>query len=404
MRISVQSRIRVLALAVIAAVLSFAACGGDRAPPNLGEAERPVASDSVTRALTAFDTVAFTVTKVWESDQDVLFTFVSDLDVDRKGAVYVADPVARVVTVLSPAGERLRSIGRKGAGPGEFEGIGSIQVGAGDTLFVFDNILRRLSAFRPQDDSVVYSRRVAEQSAGAPQRAYRVRSGQQIVATFMPPFRADLGNGQAGQRRLVVRVLDADGSVERDSLLIGVGNSNLFMRSGSLISVGTNAFGRQPIVRLSTSDHLFYARSDSAVVTVVGLDGRATRRCAFRANPVEVTPDDLAREQTLTSRRLQSVLADSMPAAWPTLRDIVVDDRDGVWFGVTGEGGRVDRWVLCDREGVFRGSLKLPPNVMLAAVRDNLLFGVAQDENQVPTIHLYRFKRASRTRAADARK
>ena len=387
-------------------MLSFGACGGDRTPPNLGEAKLPgsVVPDSGTIELAALDTAAFTVTKVWESAEDVRLTYVLDLDVDHEGAVYVADPMERLVTVLSPAGERLRSIGRKGAGPGEFEGIGSIQVGAGDTLFVFDNILRRLTAFRPQDDSVVYSRRVAEHGTGAPQRAFRVRSGQQIVATYMPPFRADQGDGQAGQRHLVVRVLSADGSVERDTLLTGVGNSNLFLRSGELISVGTNAFGRQPIVRLSATDHLFYVRTDSSVVTVVGLDGRATRRCAFRADPVKVTPDDLAREQALTSRRLKPVLADSMPAAWPTLRDIVVDDRDGVWFGVTGEGGRVDRWVLCDREGVFRGSLKLPPNVMLAAVRDSLLFGVAQDENQVPTIHLYRFERTSGTRASDARK
>lgn len=395
---------RALFLGPVIAV-SLAACAVDQKPPGQGEQDRGSPPTSIglpgAVALENLDSAFFMATKVWESGGDALLSYVSEIEINSHAFVYVADPVAMAISVFSPDGRLLRSIGRKGAGPGEFRGIGSIQIGAGDTLFVFDNILRRLTAFRPEDDSVVYSRRIAEQARSTPQRAYRARSGPQLVATFMPPFRAEGGDGQVLRRELVVRVLGPEGSIERDSLLVGVGTSNLFTSKGSSIWVGTNAFGRQPIVRFSVSDQVFYARSDSAVVTVVGLDGRAVRRCALTAAPVMVTRADLARQKTRMSRQLRPVLEDSMPAFWPVLGDFVVDDRDGVWFGLTGAEGRMNRWVLCDRDGVFRGSVSLPLDVILAAVRDSILYGIARDEDQVPTIHAYRFTRSPRRPGAN---
>ncbi|WP_439644132.1 hypothetical protein [Gemmatimonas sp.] len=335
---------------------------------------------------------ALRIEQLWQTDAEASFSYIVDLDVDRHGAVYVADADPFSVTVISPRGRVLRTIGRPGAGPGEFRGIGNVQAGEGDTLFVFDNVLQRINAFRSGDDSVVYSRTVTDQGSGSPEQVYRIGATSQLLATYMAPVRAEASDAQFADRRMVVRVLGADGTPVRDSLLTGVGRSNLFRRSrmGSMISVGTNVFGRQPIVRFSTGKRVVYARTDTVAVMVVALDGTATRRCAMTTSTVPVRPEDLARERERTSARLRDVLSDSMPVAWPPLADVVVDEHDGVWLGLTGAGGQPDRWVWCDADGVVRGTVRFSADMRLAAVRANHLYIIGSDENQVPSVYAFR--------------
>lgn len=330
------------------------------------------------------------IAPLWQTDAEASFSYIIDLDVDRHGAVYVADAAPFSVTVISPHGRVLRTIGRPGAGPGEFRGIGSVQAGEGDTLFVFDNVLQRINAFRSGDDSVVYSRTVTNQGSGSPERVYRIGATSQLLATYMAPVRAQASDAQFADRRMVVRVLGTEGTLVRDSLLTGIGRSNLFRRMGSMISVGTNVFGRQPIVRFSAGKRVVYARTDTVAVTVVALDGSEARRCAMTTSPVAVRPDDLARERERTSARLRDVLSDSMPVAWPPLADVVVDEHDGVWLGLTGAGGQPDRWVWCDVDGVVRGTVRFPADMRLAAVRANHLYTIGSDENQVPSVYAFR--------------
>lgn len=385
------SRLKVPGFATIVLALALVSSGCTEDTPATARVDTSVAAlRTGAPALLDADLPDLGATEAWRSGPEIEFSYISDVDVDSKGFVYVADPVALKVTVISPDGTPARSIGRKGAGPAEFEGIGSIQAGRGDTLFVFDNNLRRFSAFAPGEDTVAYTTRIAEFAGGAPQRAYRSSTGSRMVVMSMPAFQAGASDAQGAGRRLVARVLRADGSVERDSLLTGVATSNLFIRNGAMISVGTNAFGRQPIFRFTRSDRLVYARSDSTVIQVTNLDGGSARRCAFSTVPVPVTSSDVDREQELTIKRLRQVLVDSVPAAWPAMVDLVVDEADGVWFGLRGSGGAADKWVLCDKEGRFTGTVKLPPTVTPVAVRGGLMYAVARDEDEVPSIRAYR--------------
>lgn len=64
------------------------------------------------------------------------------------GRIVVADGgLSSRLAVLSPDGGSLRTIGRHGAGPGEYQWITSLQAGADDSLYVFDAAQQRLTAF-----------------------------------------------------------------------------------------------------------------------------------------------------------------------------------------------------------------------------------------------------------------
>ncbi|MBW3572062.1 MAG: hypothetical protein KY467_13255 [Gemmatimonadetes bacterium] len=88
------------------------------------------------------------VARAGAGDGPGALTYVSDVTIGRDGTLYVAQPREKVVKTYTPAGRYLRSIGREGAGPGEFESPGSLGW-RGDTLWVTDPAQTRISLFRP---------------------------------------------------------------------------------------------------------------------------------------------------------------------------------------------------------------------------------------------------------------
>jgi len=77
--------------------------------------------------------------------KDVFFQDATDVREDARGNVYVCDSRACSVFKFDPAGKYLKSIGRKGQGPGEFNLPYRIAV-TSDKLFVYDLMNRRLCA------------------------------------------------------------------------------------------------------------------------------------------------------------------------------------------------------------------------------------------------------------------
>ena len=80
-----------------------------------------------------------------------------DVALDGRGRTYVADVGQSHVTVFDDAGAYLRTIGRRGSGPGEFQQPMQIGIDKADTMFVFDVGLRRLSKFSPEGRFVVHA-------------------------------------------------------------------------------------------------------------------------------------------------------------------------------------------------------------------------------------------------------
>lgn len=67
--------------------------------------------------------------------------------VDSKGDIYVCDLQDMEIKVFDPEGRWVRSIGRKGEGPGEFQNIGEIALLPDDRLLVLDWEAHRVSLF-----------------------------------------------------------------------------------------------------------------------------------------------------------------------------------------------------------------------------------------------------------------
>jgi hypothetical protein len=69
---------------------------------------------------------------------------------DSRGRSFVVGSYSTEIKVFDSTGTYLRSIGRQGSGPAEFEGIARVIIEANDTVFVLDNMLNRYSVISPE--------------------------------------------------------------------------------------------------------------------------------------------------------------------------------------------------------------------------------------------------------------
>lgn len=81
----------------------------------------------------------------------VYFDYIDDIEVDAQGNILVADKASPGFRIFSPDGSLTHEIGSEGEAPGEFQDVPLLAVGAGDSVFVFDEDNDRLTVYSPGD-------------------------------------------------------------------------------------------------------------------------------------------------------------------------------------------------------------------------------------------------------------
>jgi DNA-binding beta-propeller fold protein YncE len=85
-----------------------------------------------------------------ENDEQKSFLMVEGVDADSRGNIYALAAREYKIQVYSPKGEYLRTIGKKGQGPGELEMAVYILLDKDDNLYVFDYMKSAFVVFNPE--------------------------------------------------------------------------------------------------------------------------------------------------------------------------------------------------------------------------------------------------------------
>jgi hypothetical protein len=340
--------------------------------------------------------VHYTAVERARSDSAAELTQASSIAVDRRGNVFVADRSA--VRLFGPDGRLLRSIGRQGSGPGEFDWVATIGLLPGDSLYAFDMGSERLTVFAPGTYRAAYSTRIGQNQLFPAYDARLVQGGRFAVAMFVAAYGSFDDRETKGPRKTVVRLLNADGSLRRDSVLAVPERENLILHNPEAISI--NPFGRRTHFAFASGDRIVSAWSDSLKFDVHTIEGRHVRT---------VRPSYAPSRRPITSHDRDSVSAamanDMVPApvlqrallrypakTWPLVQDVIVDDQDRIWAGITGGAGEPHHWMAFDMEGARVAQVDLPVNAQLRLVRGSTAYVVETDENDVPQVVVYDLK------------
>jgi hypothetical protein len=286
------------------------------------------------------------------------------------GRIVVADSGGSRVGVFTRSGARLTTFGRPGTGPGEFTSVTSVESGAGDSIFVFDGGLQRLSVHTP-DGSLVRVTLVA-QNAGLRVGAVGRLGPDRWYAKEAPRL---LPSGVGRARASVVLL---GGGLQTIRQVTSVPD----LITGSVTMAGQVATRFAPFSPRALDAHagpcFFVTASDDGRVSVFRADGSQGAAVSAPASPRRVTPADKSAwveeavrglpPQTAAAAR-GALLEFPHPPSFPRFHDMVADDHGYLWLQEfappLGPGGR---WIVLGRRGAV-ARVELPDADRILAIR-----------------------------------
>jgi len=107
-----------------------------------------------------------------DGPEEFLFVNISDVAVNSKGDIYVADRRLNEVRKFNKDGEYLLSLGRGGQGPGEFQSVNIVSVNSHNELIAFDNKIRRVSIFSDNGEHIKTTKKLITDTWIAPSKIF----------------------------------------------------------------------------------------------------------------------------------------------------------------------------------------------------------------------------------------
>ena len=323
--------------------------------------------------------------------------------IGHDGGLAVAQPQAYEVRFFSATGEAVGAVGRRGAGPGEFEGIGRLGRIA-DTIWVLDERMSRLTMLAP-NRTVLRTRSLQNdiQKAASGKLTFMAYSTDAVYpdgsmlafgeiddATVSTALMRVMANGTPSELVAPVGRVDETRSIRtaRGSVVSG----ELF-RSGPLHDVSADG-STIAITRM----HLDGSKQGTFSVTLIDSKGDTLmgRVYPFEAEPI---PSQITDSMvTAVAARLDPELAAAfrrgvyVPPVYPPFRDLVLSDEGSVWLRQRTAAGHQSYVVLQAPEWRI-GTVRFPMNTMVAAVSRSTVWALETDPDGVESIVRYRLER-----------
>lgn len=357
--ISVQSRCRVLGIAVLAVFLT--SCGGEEGAWSIQEGAL-----SLTETLRLSD------------GKDFYFGEIYDVAVRDDGRIYVADGPAGHIKVLAPDGTLQDTIGRQGEGPGEFRHPTGVSLTEGDSLYVLD--ARRVSVLAPSGTFQYSFQPQGRGGRGLPRLMMVWPDGGGSLFAFLP-----FGQALTEENvRTVVRPVGSDGEV--GDTLIGVRPRQVGPEGESL------PFSRSPRFTLGPKGFIHHARNDSLHITAYDREGIRQREVSVPFDPVPVSAEERKAALKDRSKEERAAIREQIPETKPAFEHFLVDDEGQYWFGRPTTNPDSTAWWVVWPDEYRVATATLPSDVRLMAVRKGAAYGRTTTENGAPVLIRYRVR------------
>ena len=308
--------------------------------------------------------------------------------VDRTGRIFISEWQDPTIHVFAPTGDLVTTIGQKGRGPGEFQWLESLHAGPGDTLYVFDSTLRRLSAFEPHSLDLAYDFTVSRDGRKEPSWLIGVLDTGFLLAYEIP---ISPGESPEGRRSHVMQV-DWTGQVFPPPLHVLPASDWLVSAEGEARFARPMPFGRDPVFRLGPDDNLYSGWTESVDIVVTAPGGMQTGRITHTLPPVPLTRKEFERNLELhgwPAKSRNRILDQDLPATRPAYETFVVDDDGRLWLKVTTPSieDTTAEWLILDAESRLLGQIHLPVTTNLRVIRGNRAY--AEERGDVPSLVVY---------------
>lgn len=326
------------------------------------------------------------------------------------GQIVIANGGSAQILVVEPRRGSVRSLGRRGEGPGEFLNIEGVSNCARDTLAVFSSP-SRLSVFAPAGE---FRRQALLLPGGRPPWSTAGISADCQAAAVVTASSQGVGPTGAPRFSLTMAWFAPD-----SPLILPVAN---LRDVATLPDQSLLPFGDFPLWS-ARHDQVYVAASERAEIHTYERSGRLRRIIRWRATRQPLTAAHIRKYDSTFSALKQEFTADvtqglkstnefDVPKTTPLLSRLLVDAERRLWVQQypviwpqweTIFRRRFDsepaRWWVFDAAGALLGETRTPGGLLLHDVRGSMMMGVVQDGDGIDRLRTYRFAAPRPTRS-----
>ncbi|WP_158278561.1 6-bladed beta-propeller [Rhodohalobacter mucosus] len=314
--------------------------------------------------------------------EPVLFSRISEVEADDRGYLYAAESFSgqETVYVFDREGTPVTTLGRNGAGPGEFRSIFSLSHGAG-FIYVLDYNLQRFQGFSTESfEPVVISDLTSSQwdisgenTAVFPHRIEAYGDDSLLGIFNYLTFETD---------KLLLYRIDQSGSVSSERLadLDYIRHLRDPVESGRAYY---DPFGGRGLISVSDDGRIFYNWSEDFLIRVMDRDGNDLYAFYYPVEKAQLESTE-ALNFYGTGPSVESfqrtIRSDGIPDYWRAIEHMVVDGENRIWVSViTDDPETYDWWVMDDR-GQPLSKFTWPRSRVVQEVKNGTLYTIETDE------------------------
>ena len=326
-----------------------------------------------------------------ERSDAVIFGNISAIGVNSDDQLLVADADATVIYVFSESGDGLYTFGRPGNGPGEFDRIRDLDVGPGDSVFVWDGRRDRLLVFEPKTFQFSYDIDVEPPSEGDRTPIGLISINNDLLLMRFTSYYS-FNSDEVDQDYDLIQFVNRNGRPVGKPLLKMPVTRHLVFRTESTTGLVLLPFIRNSSMKPGPDGTLYYGWNDSVSFDVYSARGDLLRTVRYGHEAVPVTQQELdERIQNMSEAARQVFHRDAdVPKTKPAYSTFAVSDEGQIWVKNTPASDSLDvSWTVLglDSQAVFK--FELPPEVTVRAVKGNRVYATAELEDGAPYVVVY---------------
>jgi len=328
-----------------------------------------------------------------DSDGPDLFGGIADIAVDGEGRLYVLEEQTQEIRVFDRAGQHVRTVGRRGGGPREFDNATALRMRGDGTFWVVDVGNGR---FALHDTSGAYLRAIRREltSYSFPWSGWVDSTGDLAEVTLVR------SRGSVVGRPVLIR-FDSVGAITDTAALPtytprtwSVENTN-----GMLRMVTSIPFEPDLVLHPDPRGYIWWGVSDRYLFVQQHLNGDTVRIVEREATPRAVSSAELGKAiEGMDSFRKAggTVRRSDIRDVHPLFGSAFVDDRGFLWvMPDVSEGEMSRRFDIFDPEGRYlgRATSDVPLGWRTPVFRGDTVYAVITDSLDVPYVVRARIER-----------